>query len=96
MDNANFRDKLKMFNEGTLTLKDGTTKKGQVALINQQSANYKSREGIIELIGSDKIERFDVTIGLENKAIINIDNKLTEEFFKEPLFGFTIIPHQQQ
>jgi len=81
MKNDKFANKLKRFNEGVLTLKDGTTINGHIALVNKGSANYKSREGVITLYKSDKIKRFDVTVDVEKKAVVNVDDKLTEEFY---------------
>lgn len=86
MNNASYRNKLKELNEGVLTYNDGTTEKGLIALVDQKAANFKSRDGIITRYSSDQIKRFDVTIGIEKKAVVNIDNNLTEEFYKGTTF----------
>ncbi len=86
MDNAKYRNKLKLFNKGTLTLFDGTKLVGEVALVNQKSARYKSSAGVINLYDSEKVKRFDVIVEGKAKAITNIDNKLTEEFYRGTTF----------
>lgn len=86
MKNSTSGNKLKQFNEGMITLKDGTTHKGQISLVNQASANFKSRDGIFSLYPSEEIERFDVTVGIEKKAVINIEDKLTEEYYRGTTF----------
>lgn len=86
MDNAKFSNKFKLFNEGVLTLSDGKKRTGEVAYVNQESANFKSKDGLITLYQSKEVKRFDVKVEGEQKAMINIDGKLTEEFYRGTTF----------
>lgn len=86
LDNVSFVNKLKEFNTGILTLKNGNKLEGAVALVNKESARIKLPNGTIKLYQVNEINRFDVMVEGEKKAVINNDELLTEELFNGKTF----------
>lgn len=93
MDKVKFRDDLKELNPGTLTLADGSVLTGMVAKIDKTALNFKSEDGIIKKYNTAEIKRFDVEIDGEKRAVINLDNELTEELFAGTKFWAYINPN---
>ena len=65
---------------------NGTVLRGLISLQTESSVNHKDANGVIKLYQAPEIDRFDVEIGGESKAMVSIEGKLTEEYFMGKTF----------
>jgi len=86
LDNLSFSNNFKELNDGTMTLRDGSILKGKISMQSATSANHKNSDGIIKLYQVSEIERIDVVIEGEEKAMVVIEEQLVEEYFKGTTF----------
>lgn len=93
MEDANYSDFFKMLNPGTITMKDGSQLKGNISKLSNKKINYQDAEGVYTEMGSDNIQRIDVTFNDEPKALINVDDHLIEEIFSGNTFLTYINPN---
>lgn len=93
LDNLSFGNNFKELNPGSLTLLDGSVLNGSVSMQNEKSVNHKGDNGVIKLYQASEIERFDVTIDGEQKAMVVAQGKLVEEYFKGNTFTAFINPN---
>lgn len=91
MDDVKYNDPTRMFNTGTIVLKNGETLNGEIALDKSgtfyaQGLRYKVPSGGFKTYAASEIESGNQNIEGEVIGFINIDNKLVEEVYNGKTF----------
>ena len=86
MDNAKYVNKTKAFNEGVLTLADGTKEIGDIAISSDVKINFRGEDGLIKAFSPKDVKKLKVEIGGETYHYISAEDLFTEELFNGKTF----------